>query len=114
MANNNTLTVSSSMQCPHGGTVQIVSANTRVKADGSFTAQATDTFTIVGCPYQIPAAVPIPSPCVIVHWIVPDVRNRVNGNFTLSQTSTGLCLSPYGVPQGSVIVVNTQTRARSS
>ena len=110
----NTLTVNSSLQCPHGGMVQIVSANARVKADGGFTAQATDTFTISGCPFQIPAAVPIPSPCILVQWIVPDVRNRVNGNFTLSQSSTGLCMSATGLPQGPVTVVNTQTRARSS
>lgn len=110
----NTLTVNSSLQCPHGGTVQIVSANTRVKADGGFTAQATDTFIIVGCPYQIPAAVPIPSPCVLVQWIVPDARNRVNANFTLSQSSTGLCVSATGIPQGTAIVINTQTRVRST
>jgi hypothetical protein len=109
----NTLTVNSSLQCPHGGTVQIVSANTRVKADGGFTVQATDTFTITGCPFQIPAVVPIPSPCVLVQWIVPDARNRVNGNFTLSQSSTGLCMSATGLPQGPVMVANTQTRARS-
>lgn len=111
----NTLTINSFLQCPHGGTVQIVSANTRVKADGGFTAQATDTFIISGCPYQIPAAPsPIPSPCILVQWIVPDARNRVNGNFTLSQSSTGLCMSATGIPQGTVIVMNTQTRARSS
>ena len=111
----NTLTVNSSLQCPHGGTVQIVSANTRVRADGSFSALTTDTFIISGCPYQIPAAPsPIPSPCTLVQWIVPDARNRVNGNFTLSQSSTGLCFSATGIPQGTVIVINTQTRARST
>jgi hypothetical protein len=110
----NTLTVNSSLQCPHGGTVQIISTNTRVKADGGFAALATDTFTISGCPFQIPAPVPIPSPCIRVQWIVPDARNRVTGNFTLSQSSTGLCMSATGLPQGPVLVVNTQARARSS
>jgi len=110
----NTLNVNSSLQCPHGGTVQIVSANARVKADGGFTAQSTDTFTISGCPFQIPAVVPIPSPCIMVQWLVPDTRNRVSGSFTLSQASTGLCIAATGLPQGPVMVVNTQTRARSS
>jgi hypothetical protein len=109
-----TLTVNSALQCPHGGTVQIISSNTRVKADGGFAALATDTFTISGCPFQIPAVVPIPSPCVLVQWIVPDARNRVTANFTLSQSSTGLCMSATGLPQGPVLVVNTQARARSS
>jgi hypothetical protein len=110
----NTLNVNSTLLCPHGGTVQIVCANTRVKTCGSFTALATDTFIISGCPYQIPAAVPIPSPCVLVQWIVPDARNRVNGSFTLSQSSTGLCMSATGIPQGTVVVVNTQSQLRSS
>jgi len=110
----NTLTVNSSLQCPHGGTVQIISSNTRVKTEGGGAALATDSFIISGCLYQIPAVVPIPSPCVLVQWIVPDARNRVNGNFILSQSSTGLCMSATGIPQGPVMVVNTQTRARSS
>jgi hypothetical protein len=100
--------------CPHGGTVQIVSANIRVKTGGAYAALATDTFTVTGCPYQIPAAVPIPSPCILVQWIVPDARNRANGNFTLSQSSTGLCMSATGIPQGTVMVVNTQSQVRSS
>ena len=110
----NTLNVSSTLMCPHGGTVQIVSANARVKTGGAFAALATDTFTITGCPFQIPAVVPIPSPCVLVQWIVPDARNRVNGNFTLSQSSIGLCMSATGIPQGPVSVVNTQSQVRSS
>lgn len=110
----NTLNVNSTLLCPHGGTVQIISANTRVKAGGAFAALATDTYIVSGCPHQIPAAVPIPSPCVQVQWIVPDARDRVNGNFTLSQSSTGLCLSATGLPQGTVIVANTQPQVRSS
>jgi hypothetical protein len=110
----NTLNVSSTLMCPHGGTVQIISANTRVKTGGALAALATDTFTISGCPYQIPTPVPIPSPCVLVQWIVPDARNRASGNFTLSQSSTGLCMSATGIPQGTVSVVNTQSQVRSS
>lgn len=110
----NTLNVSSTLMCPHGGTVQIISSNTRVKAGGAFAALATDTFIVSGCPFQIPAVVPIPSPCVLVQWIVPDARSRVNGNFTLSQSSVGLCMSATGIPQGTVLVANTQPQVRSS
>jgi len=109
----NTLNINSTLQCPHGGTVQIISTNTRVKADGAFAAMATDTFIISGCPFQIPAVVPIPSPCVTVQWIVPDTRVRANGNFTLSQGSTGICMAATGLPQGPVVVVNTQAKVRS-
>lgn len=111
----NTLTTTSTLMCPHGGSVQIISTNARVTADGGNAALATDTFLISGCPFQIPAAPsPIPSPCIQVQWIVPDTRNKVNGTPTLSQSSTGLCLSATGIPQGQVLILNTQPRARSS
>ena len=110
----NTLTTNSTLQCPHGGSVQIISANARVTADGGFVALATDTFIISGCPFQIPAPSPIPSPCIQVMWTVPDTRNMINGTPSLSQSSTGLCMSAMGIPQGPVSVVNTQSKARSS
>jgi hypothetical protein len=84
-----------------------------VKAAGAPLALATDTFIVAGCPFQIPAAVPIPSPCVSVQWILPDLRDKVNSTPTLSQSSVGLCLSAAQVPQGPVIVVSTQTRVSS-
>jgi hypothetical protein len=107
------LTINSTLLCPHGGTVQIISANTRASADGGYLATASDTFVISGCPFQIPAVVPIPSPCVTVRWLVPDTRVKVNGNPTLSQSSVGLCLSAAQVPQGPVVVVNTQPKVQS-
>jgi hypothetical protein len=109
-----TLTTASTLQCPHGGTVQIVSSNTSVKADEVALALAADTFTISGCPFQIPAAPsPIPSPCVTVQWLKTDLKTTVNGTPTLSTTSVGLCLAATQVPQGSVIIANTQTRVSS-
>jgi hypothetical protein len=109
----NSLNTMAMLQCPHGGTVQIVSTNTRVNAGGAPMALAADTYIVSGCPFQIPAAVPIPSPCVTVHWIVSDVQDKVNGVPTLSQSSVGLCLSAAQVPQGPVVVVNTQTKVQS-
>lgn len=74
-------------------------------------ALATDTFTISGCPFQIPVGTgTVPSPCVTVRWIVTDMRNSVNGVPTLSANSVGLCLAATQVPQGTVSVVNTQTK----
>lgn len=107
----NSLTVSSQLQCPHGGTVNIISSNTRVKAQGSFMATMADTATVTGCPFQIPIGVgTIPSPCLYVQWLVPDTRARVNGTFTLSQGSVGVCIGATGAPQGTVIVSNTQSK----
>ncbi|WP_204141052.1 hypothetical protein [Halomicronema sp. CCY15110] len=108
-----TLTTASTLQCPHGGAVNIVSSNSRVKADGAYTVTLADTFTVSGCPFQIPSTPPIPSPCVRVQWLVPDTRVRVNGSLSLSRSSTSLCLSAAQVPQGSVLVGNTQTRTQS-
>lgn len=101
----------SRLQCPHGGQVQIQSTNTRSKTLGSPMASTADVYTIVGCPFQLPG--PTPSPCVRVQWLVPDSRVRVNGSYTLSRSSTGLCLSAAGVPQGQVILVTTQAREQS-
>jgi hypothetical protein len=108
------LTAMSSLQCPHGGTVSIVSANARVLAGGVPLALATDTFTIAGCPFQIPVGVgTVPSPCVRVQWIVTDLRSGVNGAATLSTSSAGLCLAATQVPQGPVVIVAAQPTVSS-
>lgn len=107
------VTLTSTLMCPHGGKVQIISNNTRGRADGAFLATVADTFIVNGCPFQIPAVVPIPSPCVTVRWLVPATRVKVNGSPTLSRSSVGLCLSAAQVPQGPVMIVNTQMRTQS-
>jgi hypothetical protein len=108
------LTTASTLQCPHGGTVSIVSSNTKVQA-GAALALANDTFTISGCPWQIvvgPGSVP--HPCVKVQWTMTNKKTTVNGSPTLSQDSTGLCLAADQVPQGPVSVVQTQPLAGGS
>lgn len=97
--------------CPHGGTVQIISTNTRSSAGGAYMATSNDQFVITGCPFTLPG--PTPSPCVRVQWLVPDARVRVNGSPSLSRSSSGLCLSATSVPQGPVVVLNTQVRSQS-
>ena len=106
----NTLNISSVLMCPHGGSVQIISTNTRVKVAGAPAALATDQFLIVGCPFIIGL---VPSPCVTVRWILTDMRTKVNSTFTLSMSSVGLCQNAAQVPQGPVIIVNTQPRVKS-
>lgn len=109
----NSLVSGSHMQCPHLGTVQVTPSNMTIKADKDAMVVMSDTFTITGCTFQIPATPPIPSPCVEVQWLVADTRVKLNGTATLSETSTGLCLSKEKVPQGSVIISNTQRKASS-
>jgi len=67
----NTLTAASSLSCPHGGTVTITPSNTRAKADGDFIASAADTFTISGCPFQLPTVPPRRAPASWWQWMVP-------------------------------------------
>jgi len=103
-----TLTTASVLQCPHGGKVTIVSSYPQAGACESPIATVGDTFLIAGCPHQIVAGIPIPSPCVTVRWLVADTVMTVNGNATLSEGSSGLCLSAAQIPQGAVIVQQTQ------
>jgi hypothetical protein len=111
----NTLTTASTLQCPHGGTVSIVSSNTRVQADGAAMALATDTFTISGCPFQIPVGPGTkPSPCIKVQWVLTDLRTTVGQQQTLSTASAGLCLSAEQIPQGPVTIAMSQTKVSTT
>lgn len=109
------LTTQSTMLCPHGGQVQAASSNTKVSAgSGAYVLRMNDTFTISGCPFQIPApSGTVPSPCVLVQWTVADLSVTVDQQQTLSEGSVGLCISALQAPQGTVIVVNTQLQASS-
>jgi hypothetical protein len=104
------LTVSSTLQCPHGGSVSISTTNTRAKADGGFIARATDTFTIAGCPFTLPSGTP--HPCVRVDWVTSARRVDAAHGDALVEDSVGLCLAADGAPQGTVLVANTQLRAK--
>jgi hypothetical protein len=103
------LTKSTTMQCPHGGQVQAVPSQMRAKA-GDPLLTSSDTFSIAGCVFTLPSGTP--SPCVSVTWVVADARVKVGGA-TLSTASTGLCMSGANVPQGSVIIANTQQRVKT-
>lgn len=107
-----TLTTSSSMTCPHGGMVSAVTANLTSDAAGAKILTAADTFTVAGCVFTLPG--PKPSPCVRIQWVVPDQRVKVGGAPTLSQSSTGICLSADSIPQGPVVIAVAQPRVASS
>lgn len=103
------LTTASSLQCPHGGTVTIVSSNTKAKA-GAALALMNDTYTIAGCSFSLPSG---PHPCMKVQWLMSTKKTTVNGSPTLSQDSKGLCLAADQAPQGPVSIAQTQTFASS-
>ena len=101
------LTMTTSMSCPHGGTVTASTSNTKVKADGQFVLRSTDTFTIGGCPYMRGTQ---PNPCVRVQWDVHAERHTSDGDPSLTRDSVGLCLDGSGGTQGTAVISSTQTR----
>jgi hypothetical protein len=101
------LTVTSTMSCPHGGTVTASTSNTRVKAAGDFVLRSTDTFTIGGCSYTIAN---VPHPCVSVRWVVDAERHTSHGDPSLTEESVGLCQDGSGGTQGLVTISSTQSR----
>jgi len=105
------LATAATLNCPHGGQVVISSSNTKVLA-GAALALATDTFTITGCPFQLPTpGGPVAHPCVCVQWVKTNRQCSVGGVPTLAADSAGLCLAADQVPQGSVVISPAQTQA---
>ena len=103
----NLLNTSSTLRCPHGGTVTIVSVNTRVKVGGDLAATSSDLFTIAGCTLNVSGVL---HPCVMVQWVQTGQRSTVVQSPTLNETSTGLCVAADQAVQGTVQIVVTQQR----
>jgi hypothetical protein len=101
------LTTSSTMMCPHGGTVTAVPGQVQAVAD-SPVLRMSDTCTIAGCAF---APGGVPSPCVTVQWVVGATQVQVGGDFVLNESSVGLCLAATQAPQGTVLIASTQTSA---
>jgi hypothetical protein len=95
------------MMCPHGGTVQAITSNTRAQAASGFLLRASDTFVIAGCPFVLGV---VPHPCVQVQWVQPASDSQAVGDFTLTEASVGLCVAPDQAVQGTVLVTTTQAR----
>lgn len=101
------LTASSTLMCPHGGTVSAIAANTKVTLGGSALVLASDTFTIGGCAFVIAGA---PHPCMQVQWIVTALRATADGAQPLTMDSVGLCTAADSAPQGPVMIQSTQEK----
>lgn len=101
-----TLNANATLTCPHGGQVNAVPTEPFVLLNGSPPLKVTDVFTVSGCPFMMPAGpATVPSPCVTVTWIKPDLMVRAGGTPTLSSSSIGLCFGPSGV-QGTVQIAD--------
>ena len=105
------LTSASTIQCTHAASVSAVASSQRVKFGGEVAVVLSDTFTVSGCPFQIPVGAGTkPQPCTTVQFIVPAVRVKVGGQPALLQSSSGICQSAEQIPQGPPSVVQVQAR----
>jgi len=101
------LNMSSLLMCPHGGKVQPISTNTRVKAVGDYMLRTSDTFTITSCTFNVAGML---HPCVKVQWMQPTTRSQVFGDSTLTKDNIGLCVAADQAVQGPVTIAFTQSR----
>lgn len=97
------------LMCPHGGSVSMVSSNTRAKVGGAFIVRPGDTFIVGGCPFTLPSGTP--HPCVTVQWQMPAARTKAASDNVLTRDSIGLCQAADQAVQGTVMIQQTQTRA---
>jgi hypothetical protein len=103
------LSASAVLMCPHGGTVSAIPSSSKVTLGGDPIVLATDTFTVAGCAFTLPAAVP--SPCLLVQWQSPATKCTSDGTPLLTTDSVGMCLAATGATQGTVLIQSTQTKA---
>lgn len=101
------LNTASTMMCPHGGTVSVVTSNTKTKAGGSYVLRSSDTFTIAGCPLNVAGA---PHSCVQVRWVQTALKSKVASDSTLTDSSVGLCVAGDRALQGTVLIQSTQSQ----
>ena len=88
------LTGSSTMSCPHGGTVMAKALKIVPGLDPSESPLTnTDHFPIAGCPMN--------PPCVKVKWTMSLTNSSV-----IDADCVGVCLTAKNVPQGPVIITN--------
>jgi len=102
------LTDSSTLQCPHGGSIEAVCSNTQVQTAEGYILRSSDTFSIAGCAFTVPPG--SPHPCVSVNWIVTAEETQAVSDFALTEDSVGLCIAGDQVPQGTVLVTATQAQ----
>ncbi|NDJ78492.1 MAG: hypothetical protein GYB65_19760 [Chloroflexi bacterium] len=107
------LTKDAQIMCTHGGTVQIQTSNQSVKINGQPVVTINDTYTVSGCPFQIPIGTGTkPQPCVRIQWTTAATRVRVGGQPVLLQASSGLGLSAELIPQGPPSVTAAQFKVK--
>ena len=104
----NFLTPSSQLMCPHGGMVTGISQNGQVKAGGDFVLRPSDQFMVAGCAFMVGTVL---HPCMQIQWQQPSSETKAAQDFTLTESSIGLCTAADQAPQGPPQVVATQPQS---
>src|SRR5262245_27053280 len=99
------LTTTSTLFCPHGGSVILLTSNMDMTILGAPALLLTDIHPVAGCPFTIG---PNYSPCLTVRWLVGATQTNVRGVPVLLQSSVGICYSAAQAPQGPAIVAQVQ------
>jgi hypothetical protein len=100
------LTMTSTVQCPHGGMGTAIPSQTKVRIDGAPVLLESDVHTVAGCSLN--------NPCVQIAWSAGAQKVSVNGTAVLIRTSMGQCKSGAGSVQGMAIIANTQTKVKAT
>jgi hypothetical protein len=100
---------SSQLQCPHGGTINATSSNTKSKANNEAILRSSDTFTVSGCSFTLPNGVA--HPCVQVNWVQTSAKSTAGGDATLTKGSTGMCVAADQAVQGTAMINSAQGKA---
>ncbi len=101
----------SQIQCMHGGTAILMTANTKLNVDNAPALLESDVLAVVGCPFTIG---PKYSPCVKIEWTAGAAMMQSNGTKVLIMTSIGKCISGEGATQGIAIVATTQMKTTAT
>jgi hypothetical protein len=104
------LTTGSTVQCPHGGSALLTTANTAVLGSDGGVLLESDIHVVTGCSFTVGT---VYSPCVRIEWEAPAESTSVNGEGPLVASSVGLCYSAEDAPQGTALVGSTQEDASS-
>lgn len=95
--------------CPHGGQVQAIPSQARVRLSGQPALILSDACMIAGCAFMVG---PKPQPCVKIQWMMGALRIKIGGQPALLKTSMALCLSADQIPAGPPNVLNCQMRVK--
>ena len=102
-------TTTSTILCPHGGTVVLTTANTQATIQGAPALLVSDVHSVAGCPFTVGVKY---QPCVTVRWSTGAAQTKVSATPVVLQTSIGICQSGEQIPQGVAVITQVQPIAK--